>query len=96
MIIEREDEIEELNENERTLRMHYENLIRESMQSAKNKVIESLPNLIKTSKQKVHVVANWFSLIFVIFLLKVNEWIKKRKEISMNFIILVNYQIIKP
>jgi hypothetical protein len=58
LILEREDEIEELNENERTLRMHYENLIRESMQSAKNKVIESLPNLIKTSKQKVQVVAN--------------------------------------
>jgi GTP cyclohydrolase II len=58
LIIEREDEIEDLNENESTLRMHYENLIRESMQSAKNKVIESLPNLIKTSKQKVQVVAN--------------------------------------
>lgn len=38
--------------------MKYENLIRESMQNAKNKVVESLPNLINTSKHKVQVVAN--------------------------------------
>lgn len=30
------------------------------MQNAKNKVMESLPNLIKTTKQKVQIVANWF------------------------------------
>ena len=40
------------------------------MQSAKNKVIESLPNLIKTSKQKVQVVANWFSIIFACLFIK--------------------------
>ncbi len=58
IIIEREEEIEELIEAERDMKIRYENLLRESMQNAKNKVIESLPNLIKTSKQKVQVVAN--------------------------------------
>jgi len=37
------------------------------MQNAKFKVIESLPNLIKTSKQKVQVVAtNWASSFTII------------------------------
>jgi hypothetical protein len=40
------------------MKIHYENLLREAMQSAKLKVIESLPTLIRTSKHKVQVIAN--------------------------------------
>jgi hypothetical protein len=58
IIAEREEEIDELLEAERQMKINYETLLRDSMQNAKNKVIESLPNLIKTSKQKVQIVAN--------------------------------------
>ncbi len=63
------------------------------MQSAKNKVIESLPNLIKTSKQKVQVVANWFSIIFAMSFDQ--KWTNQKKEISLSPIILINFQFIK-
>lgn len=56
-IEELEAELEDKNEQSRVDKVTYEKLIRESMMNAKNKVIESLPGLIQTSKQRVQIVS---------------------------------------
>ena len=56
-IAELEIQIEELNDNSKQAKAQYEKLIRESMINAKNKVIESLPGLLQTSKHRVQIVS---------------------------------------
>jgi uncharacterized iron-regulated protein len=56
-IADLEAEIDDMAEQSRETKALYEKLIKESMVNAKNKVMESLPGLIQTSKTKVQLVS---------------------------------------
>lgn len=56
-IADLEAEIDDMADQSRETKALYEKLIKESMVNAKNKVMESLPGLIQTSKTKVQLVS---------------------------------------